>query len=318
MRLLLLTVVFTLVGVSSVSAQERWEALFNGRDLTGWTGDVSGYGVENGVLFSRRESGGNLYYDREFSDFVLRFSFRLEEGGNNGVGIRAEKGKDAAYYGMEIQILDDYAARWANLEPWQYHGSIYGVVAARRGALKPVGEWNEQEIRAEGSRIRVTLNGSVIVDADLREAGLPSTVDGRPHPGLFNPSGYIGFLGHGHRVEFRDIRLLDLAAQDGPVRHVVVFRYKPDARPEDIQRVTDAFAALKDQIPGIIAFEHGVNDSPEGHDQGFTHIYLMTFQDRAARDTYLPHPEHRRFGQLLGSLGILDGVFVVDYVPTTR
>jgi hypothetical protein len=318
MRLLLLSFVLTGLAVSAVSAQEAgWETLFNGRDLTGWTGDVDGYGVENGVLFSRRESGGNLYFDREFSDFVLRFSFRLEEGGNNGVGIRAEKGKDAAYYGMEIQILDDYAARWANLEPWQYHGSIYGVVAARRGALRPTGEWNEQEIRAEGSRIRVTLNGTVIVDADLREAGLPSTVDGRPHPGLFNPSGYIGFLGHGHRVEFRDIRILEraTAAQEGPVRHVVVFKYRAGASAEDIRRVTEAFAALQHQIPGIVAFEHGVNDSPEGRDLGFTHVYLMTFQDRAARDAYLPHPEHQRFGQFLGSLGILEDVFVVDYVP---
>jgi outer membrane protein W len=93
---------------------------------------------------------------------------------------------------------------------WQYHGSIYGVVPAKRGALKRAGEWNQEEIRAEGSRIRVTVNGTVVVDADIREAGLPRTVDGREHPGLFNSSGYIGFLGHGDRVEFRDIRIMEL------------------------------------------------------------------------------------------------------------
>lgn len=193
------------------SAQDgEWQSLFNGRDLAGWTGAVEGYGVEGGLLVCRKDGGGNLYVDRPFEDFVLRFSFRLEPGGNNGVAIRAERGLDAAYHGMEIQILDDYAPEWANLKPWQYHGSIYGVVAARRGALKPAGEWNEEEIRADGSRIRVTVNGTVVLDADIREAGLPSTVDGREHPGLFNRSGYIGFLGHGHRVEFRDIRIMEL------------------------------------------------------------------------------------------------------------
>lgn len=100
-----------------------------------------------------------------------------------------------------------------------------------------------------------------------------------------------------------------------PIRHVVVFRYKPTATPAQIQQVTDAFRALKDKIPGILAFEYGVNNSPEGKDQNFSHVYTMTFQDAAARDTYLPHPEHKAFGQLLGRLGILDGVFVVDYVP---
>lgn len=103
----------------------------------------------------------------------------------------------------------------------------------------------------------------------------------------------------------------------GPVRHVVVFKYKPTATPAQIQQVTDAFAALRTAIPGITAFEHGVNNSPEQKNLGFTHVYLMTFTDAAARDTYLPHPEHRKFGQLLGTLGILEDAFVVDYVPTS-
>lgn len=105
------------------------------------------------------------------------------------------------------------------------------------------------------------------------------------------------------------------AAQQQPVRHVVVFRFTESATPEQIQQVTDEFRSLKDRIPGILAFEHGVNDSPEGHDQGFTHVYLMTFESAAARDTYLPHPEHEKFGEFLRGTGILDGVFVVDYVP---
>jgi hypothetical protein len=99
------------------------------------------------------------------------------------------------------------------------------------------------------------------------------------------------------------------------VRHVVVFKYKAGATPEQIRQVTQAFAALKDKIPGILAFEHGVNDSPEGLDQGFTHVHLLTFSSAAARDAYLPHPEHQEFGRLLGRLGVVEGVFVVDYSP---
>lgn len=210
-RALAYLVPLMLAAGSDVAAQESgWQPLFNGVDLSGWVGAVDGYSVEEGLLVCRRDGGGNLYVDREFSDFVLRFSFRMEPGGNNGVGIRAEQGKDAAYHGMEIQILDDYAERWADLQPWQYHGSIYGVVPAVRGALRPAGEWNDEEIRAVGSRITVTVNGTVVVDADLRAAAAAGTADGREHPGLLNPSGYIGFLGHGSRVEFRDIVIREL------------------------------------------------------------------------------------------------------------
>ena len=99
------------------------------------------------------------------------------------------------------------------------------------------------------------------------------------------------------------------------VRHIVVFKFKPQATPEQIDTLTRAFAALKDSVPGITAFEHGVNNSPEGMNMGFTHVYVMTFANAAARDAYLPHPAHKRFGQTVGRLGIWDGGFVVDYVP---
>ena len=111
------------------------------------------------------------------------------------------------------------------------------------------------------------------------------------------------------------VTALAQSAGSGPVRHVVVFKYKATATPDQIRQVTQAFAALQQSIPGITAFEHGVNNSPENKNLGYTHVYLMTFTDAAARDTYLPHPEHRKFGQLLGQLGILDDAFVVDYVP---
>lgn len=102
---------------------------------------------------------------------------------------------------------------------------------------------------------------------------------------------------------------------DGPVRHVVAFKYKPDATEQQIAEVRDAFRSLQNSIPGILEFEHGINNSPEGKNNGFTHLYLITFEDEEARDSYLPHPEHQKFGELLGRLNILEDAFVIDYVP---
>ena len=100
------------------------------------------------------------------------------------------------------------------------------------------------------------------------------------------------------------------------VRHIVVFKYKAGASETQIRQVTEAFAALRTKIPGIVSFEHGVNNSPEKLNQGFTHVYQVTFTNAAARDAYLPHPAHKAFGELLGKLGVLESVFVVDYAPS--
>jgi hypothetical protein len=105
------------------------------------------------------------------------------------------------------------------------------------------------------------------------------------------------------------------SASTGQVRHVVVFKYKAGTTPAQIQQITTALAALKDKIPGIVSFEHGENHSPENLNKGFTHVYFITFTDAKARDAYLPHPDHQAFGKLLGSLGVLEDVFVVDYTP---
>jgi Stress responsive A/B Barrel Domain len=102
---------------------------------------------------------------------------------------------------------------------------------------------------------------------------------------------------------------------EGALRHVVVFKYRPGATQAQIQQVTEAFRALQEKIPGIVAFEQGVNNSPEEKNLGFTHVYTLTFESAAARDAYLPHPEHAAFGRLLGTLGVLEDAFVVDYHP---
>jgi len=196
------------VGLTPEEIQEGFVSLFDGKTLKGWQGDTKGYVVEDGLLVCK--PGGNLYTEKQYADFIFRFEFRLTPGANNGVGIRAELGKNAAYHGMEIQILDDSHPKYKNLQPYQFHGSIYGVVPAKRGALKPPGEWNSEEIYAKGSHIRVTLNGVVIVDADISEIDPNHTMDHQKHPGLHNKKGYIGFLGHGDRIEFRNIRIKEL------------------------------------------------------------------------------------------------------------
>ena len=184
-----------------------FEYVFNGENLDGWKGSVNGYHAENGLLVCKK--GGNLYIDREFQDFVFRFEFRFEAGANNGVGIRCVPNTDAAYNGMEIQLLENTHHSYAKLAPWQYHGSVYGVAPAKRGAQRPVGYWNYEEITAKGDRITVKLNGETIVDVDLSEATKNGTVDGKKNHKFF-PKGHIGFLGHGHRIEFRNIRIKEL------------------------------------------------------------------------------------------------------------
>lgn len=201
--------------VFTLSEQEKkdgFQMLFDGTNLDKWTSSPAYEINEEGALRANPDAkfGKNIYTKEEYSDFVLRFEFKLTPGANNGVGVRAPLEGDAAYLGYEIQVLDDYADVYKNLKPYQYHGSVYGIIPAKRGALKPAGEWNEQEIRMQGSKIKVTLNGKVIVDGDIKEATKNGTPDKKDHPGLKRTSGHIGFLGHGTEVFFRNIRIKSL------------------------------------------------------------------------------------------------------------
>ncbi|MEX2188593.1 MAG: DUF1080 domain-containing protein [Pirellulales bacterium] len=190
--------------------EKGFVALFNGKDLDGWQGATKGYEVADGVLVCQKQGGGNLYTAKEYKDFVFRFEFKLEPGANNGVGLRTPMKGDAAYVGMESQILDNDHEMYKNIAPYQAHGSIYGVIPAKRGALKKTGEWNSQEITLKGRDVKVVLNGTTIVEGNLDKASTPKTMDGHDHPGLKNEKGYIGFLGHGARIEFRNLRVKEL------------------------------------------------------------------------------------------------------------
>ena len=191
---------------------DGFRPLFNGKELAGWTGNLTGYVPESGGrLVCYPEKGkGNLYTIREFDNFHLHFEFKLTPGANNGLGIRTPLEGDAAYEGMEIQILDNSDMQYKDLKPYQFHGSIYGVVPAKREFLKPVGEWNSEEVIADGPSIKVILNGTTIVDANIDEASKNGTLDRQEHPGLKRSKGHIGFLGHGSKLEFRNIMIKEL------------------------------------------------------------------------------------------------------------
>lgn len=193
-------------GVTPEEAKEGFVSLFDGKTLEGWQGAVKGYTIKDGTMIC--EPGGDLFTKKEYANFALRFEFKLPPGGNNGVSIRAPLKGTSAYAGMEIQILDDGHEKYKDLHDYQVHGSIYGVVPAKRGFLKPAGEWNSEEIVADGGHIKVTVNGTVVTDADISK--IDKTMDGQEHPGLHNAKGYIGWAGHGDPVSFRNIRIKEL------------------------------------------------------------------------------------------------------------
>lgn len=206
------TVVAAFAVLSLTAAERGFTSLFNGKNLDGWQlvrGRGPGYLVKDGTIICPLDGGGNLFTAKEYKDFVLRFEFKMEPGGNNGIGIRAPLEGDAAYAGMEIQILDhDHEKYKGKLKDTQKHGSVYDVIPAKADALKPAGEWNSEEIRIKGGKIKVTLNGKVITEGDISTITDPAVL--KKHPGLKREKGHIGFLGHGSLVEFRNLRIREL------------------------------------------------------------------------------------------------------------
>jgi hypothetical protein len=197
---------------ATVGKEEGFLPLFNGRDLTGWKvydGKPDSWAVEDGLLVCTGKGGGWLGSTRDYADFDVRLEYRLGAAGNSGVYLRAPETGHISRVGMEIQLLDDRHPKYALLDFYQYTGSIYHVVPPTRRAGKPANEWNSLEIRAEGRRVVVVLNGVGVVDADLDRARSDPAV-AKEHPGLARASGRLGLQNHHDRIEFRNIRVREL------------------------------------------------------------------------------------------------------------
>lgn len=206
MRLMLPFALLTLLSLGAGQDDEGFVPLFDGKSLEGWEtvgGQEGNWSVEDGIIVTKGEGGGWLSTKKSYGNFVLSLEYRLVPGGNSGIFIRSPHEGDPAYVGMELQVLDDEADWYKNLQPYQYCGSVYGVIPAKRGHTKPAGEWNRMVITAEGPQITVRLNGETIVDGNLEDHSDAA----EQHPGIKRKDGYIGLQSHSERVEFRDIKI---------------------------------------------------------------------------------------------------------------
>jgi len=186
----------------------EWKALFNGKDLSGWqpvAGAEGHWKVADGLLYCEG-GGGWLSTTEQYGDFELELQFRVPPEGNSGVFLRAPHEGNPAYQGMEIQVLDDHAAKYANLRPSQYTGSVYDVSPATKRVTKPAGQWQTMSIRCDGRQVRVKVNGTTVVDTNLDDHADKL----KTHPGLKRKQGYLGLQGHGSRLDYRNLRLRTL------------------------------------------------------------------------------------------------------------
>lgn len=187
-------------------------SLFNGKSLQGWTGyggaASANWVAEGGVLSCTGAAGASwIHTEKEYGDFELSLEFNLPPDANSGVFIRAPKTGDPWVSGMEIQLLDDEGKKWKNLQPDQYSGSIYAVIAPSRRVTRQAGKWQSLKIRCVGKSCQVWLNGQQVVDADLKALALKA---GEKVPGLRRARGLVGLQNHGDRVSFRNIRILEI------------------------------------------------------------------------------------------------------------
>ena len=185
---------------------EGFVSIFNGKDFTGWQGSLDEYEITDDTITSLK--GGTLYTTRAYRDFAFKLEFKVSPGGNNGLAIRYPGRGNPAYVGMcELQVLDNTAPQYADLDPRQYHGSVYGKVAAARGYLRVVNDWNYQVVRVKDTSVQVELNGTIILDTDL------ATITEFMSP-KFNSNipeeGHLGFAGHGKGIAYRNLWIQEL------------------------------------------------------------------------------------------------------------
>lgn len=201
--------------VFRLSAKERrqgFKVLFDGTSMAQWIDNTNQYVVEEGciVMHPKTSYGGNLYTKAAYENFIFRFEFMLTPGANSGIGTRHKiVHTPKGYDGIELQILDDYDPKYKDLKPYQFHGSLYGWVPAKKGYLKPLGKWNYQEVIMNKNHLQVMLNGTLIMDADLDEL-IKNAPKDKDTSKLQYKKGHIAFLGHGDIIKFRNIRVKEL------------------------------------------------------------------------------------------------------------
>jgi hypothetical protein len=203
MKTPLIAAALALTTIVGAQEKESFRLLFDGKTLDGWVGE--GYKVEDGAIVCTPQ-GKNLYTEATFSSYILDFDFKLEPGTNNGLGLHYPGQGDGAYTGMESQILDNTAEKYKDLKDYQFHGSLYTLQAAKKEGLKPGGEWNNERVTVIGSNVKVVLNGIEILDADLDKLSAAHP----EHEGVKRRSGHIAFLGHGDKVSYRNINILEI------------------------------------------------------------------------------------------------------------
>lgn len=202
MKKILVPVILLTVGFQCFGAPEA-RSLFNGKDLSGWSGN--GYAVDDGAIVCTPE-GKNLMTDATFANYILEFDFKLPPGGNNGLGIHYPGTGDGAYTGMELQILDNSDPKYKDLKDYQFHGSLYTLAPAKKSGLKPVGEWNHEKVTVTNPGVTVELNGEMILRANLDELSAAHPA----HQGVKRRAGHIAWLGHGDRVSFKNIEITEI------------------------------------------------------------------------------------------------------------
>lgn len=201
----LITVCADAQSLSDQERKEGFQSIFNGKDLTGWVVMNSGsWHVENNSLVSVVGPGrGWLRSANAYEAFILRLEYKVSQGVNSGVFIRATEEGNPAYTGMEIQILDDHG-RPATATG---SGSVYAAVAPRVNAAKPAGEWNEMEIACIGRMLRVRLNGQLLYVVNLDDPEINAKLPEGQKLKDRVPKGFIGLQNYGNHLEFRNIRI---------------------------------------------------------------------------------------------------------------
>lgn len=205
--------------LSEKEKQDGWRLLFNGKNLDGWKCNNDkpiATQVENGAIVPYKSGGYLVIHEKPFGDFILKCDVRWEDPRcNSGIFFRIEDPKNPVHTGFEIQVMSG-----KGVGTHQF-GAIYDLAATKENAGNPTGEWNTVEIKCQGPKIEVTLNGKVVSSMNCDEYDKPGLcpngkrhkfkLNGKPRAVKdFARTGYLGFQDHGHKVWYKNVKLKPL------------------------------------------------------------------------------------------------------------